>query len=511
MKTHLAYFILFFAFACSEKKPDYSINIDDVSVTGGRISGFFSAKDSIKIFKGIPFAAPPLGELRWKAPQPVIPWEGVLETKENPASLMQGAPVPFFAWSEEFLIPKEPISEDGLYLNVWTPAKDESEKLPVMVWVHGGGFSAGSGTVPLYDGEALAKKGIIVVTINYRLGIFGFLAHPELSAENPDGISGNYGILDQIAALKWVNENIAAFGGDPDNVTIAGQSAGAFSINALVVSPLAKGYFNKAIAESGAMVNRGSGLVGGLKSSEERYAQLLSDSGLTSIEKMRKIPADSLMKIQGWFFPVVDGVVIPSVKEAIISKNSSDVPLLTGWNADDNVSLGPPVSMEEFEKNAVKQYGGRAGEFLELFPAKDEVQLAESQGVISELNFGMQNYSWAKLQSLYGSQPAYLYYFTRIPPGEPNYGAFHSAEFSYAFHTLHYWNRSFEKIDYDLEEKMSTYWVNFVKTGDPNGEGMPEWPVFNPEDPLVMELGTEVKSIPLPHSAQIRFLESTIQ
>lgn len=511
MKTQLACLLIIFAFACSEKKPDQSLKIDAVSVTGGKISGYYSEEDSIKIFKGIPFAAPPLGELRWKAPQPVIPWEGILETKENPASLMQGAPVPFFAWSEEFLIPKEPISEDGLYLNVWTPAKEKDEKVPVLVWVHGGGFVSGSGTVPLYDGEALAKKGIIVVTINYRLGIFGFLAHPELSAENPDGVSGNYGILDQIAALKWVNENIAAFGGDPDNVTIAGQSAGAFSINALVVSPLAKGYFNKAIAESGAMVNRGSGLVGGLKSSEERYAEMVSESGYSSIKELRNIPADSLMQIQGYFFPVIDGVVIPSVKEAIETKNYSDVPLLTGWNADDIVRADPAKTVEEFERNAVKQYGGRAGEFLELFPAKDEVQLAESQALVSELYFGMQNYSWAKLQSQYGSNPVYLYYFTRVPPGEPNYGAFHSAEFAYALHTLKNWNRPFEQADYELEDKMSSYWVDFVKTGNPNGTGSPQWPVFNPEDPMVMEFGKEVNSIPLPNSAQIKFLESTIQ
>jgi para-nitrobenzyl esterase len=511
MKTLLACLFLVFAFACSEKKPDQSLQLEEVSVTGGKISGFFSEKDSIKIFKGIPFAAPPLGELRWKAPQPVIPWEGVLETTENPASLMQGAPVPFFAWSEEFLIPKEPISEDGLYLNVWTPAKEKDEKIPVLVWVHGGGFVSGSGTVPLYDGEALAKKGIIVVTINYRLGIFGFLAHPELSDENTEGVSGNYGILDQIAALKWVNENIAAFGGDPENVTIAGQSAGAFSINALVVSPLAKGYFNKAIAESGAMVNRGSGLVGGLKSSEKHNQKVLSDLGYTSIEGLRNLTADSLLKIQARFSPVVDGVVLPSVKEAIESGNYSDVPLLTGWNADDLVRTDPSKNPEEFEKNAIKEYGGRAGEFLELFPADDEVQLKESQNLLSELMFGMQNYSWAKLQTQKGSSSAYLYYFTRVPPGEPNYGAFHSAEFAYALHTLRNWNRPFEQADYDLEEKMSTYWVNFVKTGNPNGEGMPEWPIFNPEDPMVIELGEEVLAIPLPHSSQIRFLESTIQ
>ncbi|TFV93054.1 carboxylesterase family protein [Algoriphagus kandeliae] len=505
----LFFFAILIVLASCQKEPqEKTITVSNVSVTGGLIAGKLSDDQSIKIFKGIPFAAPPVGDLRWKAPQPVIPWEGVLDAKDNPASFTQNPPVPFFAWSEEFLIPKEPISEDGLYLNVWTPAQKTAESLPVMVWIHGGGFSAGSGTVPLYDGEALAKKGIVVVTINYRLGIFGFLAHPELSQENPDGVSGNYGILDQIAALEWVKNNIKAFGGDPSNVTIAGQSAGAFSVNALVVSPKAKGLFHKAIAESGGMVSRGSGLVSGLRSAEIRNAEILAENGITSLESLRQISADSLLKISGRFSPVVDGVVIPPVKKAIETGQYSDVPLLTGWNADDMVGLGPEESPALFRKNAQKQYGGRAGEYLELFPANDEEQLLATRQLIAELFFGLQNYTWAKLQAEYGTHPSYLYYFTRIPPGEPNYGAFHSAEFAYTLHTLKYWNRPFEEVDYQLEETMSSYWVNFIKTGNPNGEGLPEWPQFDPENPLVIELGEEVKSTAVPHWRQLKFLES---
>lgn len=497
--------------SCQKEVVDESISIGQVKVTGGLIAGKLSDDQSIKIFKGIPFAAPPVGELRWKVPQPVIPWEGVLDAKENPPSFMQNPPVPFFAWSEEFLIPKEPISEDALYLNVWTPAEKVSEALPVMVWIHGGGFNAGSGTVPLYDGEALAKKGIVVVTINYRLGIFGFLSHPELSQENPEGVSGNYGILDQIAALEWVKNNIHAFGGDPSNVTIAGQSAGAFSVNALVVSPKAKGLFHKAISESGGMVSRGNGLVSGLTSAEIRNVEILEENGITSLESLRQISADSLMKIPGRFSPVVDGVVIPPVKKAIETGQYSDVPLLTGWNADDMVGLGPEVSPALFRKNAQKQYGGRAGEYLELFPANDDEQLFATRQLIAELFFGLQNYTWAKLQEQYGTHPSYLYYFTRIPPGEPNYGAFHSAEFSYALHTLNYWNRPFEEVDYRLEETMSSYWVNFIKSGNPNGEGLPEWPQFNPENPMVIQLGEDVKSVIVPHWRQLKFLESVNQ
>ncbi|WP_288373742.1 carboxylesterase family protein [uncultured Algoriphagus sp.] len=508
MRKLLLFSLLIVLVSCQKELHEEKISINDVQVTGGLISGKYSEDQSIKIFKGIPFAAPPVGQLRWKAPQAVIPWEGVLETKENPPSFMQSPPVPFFAWSEEFLIPKDPISEDGLYLNVWTPAEKVSESLPVMVWIHGGGFSGGSGTVPLYDGEHLSKKGIVVVTINYRLGIFGFLAHPELDKENSQGISGNYGILDQIAALDWVKNNIQAFGGDPSNVTIAGQSAGAFSVNALVVSPKAKGLFQKAIAQSGGMVSQGSGLVQSADAVKMQNKKLLKDLGVNSIDELRQLSADSLLKIRSRFSPVIDGQVIPPVKESIENGNFADVPLLTGWNADDNVGMGPELSPEDFQKNAAKQYGERASEYLDLFPAKNDEQLQETRALLAELVFGFQNYAWAKMQTEYGRNPAFLYYFTRIPPGEPNYGAFHSAEFSYAFHTLQNWNRPFEEVDFRLEDMMSTYWVNFIKTGNPNGEGLPEWPKFDPENPKVIELGQDVKSVTVPYFRQLNFLES---
>ncbi|WP_077348140.1 carboxylesterase/lipase family protein [Algoriphagus sp. A40] len=494
-------------FSCGKKEAENLVSIESLRIDSGLISGKTDSSGLVKIFKGIPFAAPPLGELRWKAPQPVAAWEGVKACTENPAAPMQKPPVPFFAWSAEFLIPAEPISEDCLYLNVWTAAEKADEKRPVMVWIYGGGFNSGGNTVPLYDGEDLAKAGIVVVNLNYRVGMLGFLAHPELTAESPDQTSGNYGILDQIAALEWVKRNIAAFGGDPENVTIAGQSAGAFSVNALVVSPKAKGLFHKAIAQSGGMFNRGSGLVSGLQGAEERGKQLTDTLGI-SLGELRKIPADSLLKIQGRFGPVVDGKILPSVRQAFEEGKFSDVPLLTGWNADDRVSGNQPNTPEEFKANAKKQYGGRAGEYLQLFPAGNEVELEETLKTIGVLGFGFQNYTWARMQSEKGQDKAYVYYFTRVPPGEPNYGAFHSAEFSYAFHTLRNWNRPFEQADYALEKTMSSYWVNFVKTGNPNGEGIPEWPVFDPENPLVIELGAEVKTRALPYWEQMKFMES---
>ncbi|HSF54363.1 MAG TPA: carboxylesterase family protein [Algoriphagus sp.] len=510
--TKLSPFVLvlfaFSIFSCGKKETESLISIESLRIDSGLISGKTDSSGQVKIYKGIPFAAPPVGDLRWKAPQAVQPWEGIKACTEKPASPMQKPPVPFFAWSAEFLIPSEPISEDCLYLNVWTAAEKADEKRPVMVWVYGGGFNSGGSTVPLYDGEDLAKKGIVVVNINYRVGILGFLAHPELTAENADQTSGNYGILDQIAALEWVKRNIAAFGGDPDNVTIAGQSAGAFSVNALVVSPKAKGLFNKAIAQSGGMFNRGSGLVSGLRGAEERGKSLTDTLGVSTITEFRKISADSLIKIPGRFGPVIDGKVLPGVTQSFEEGTFSDVPLLTGWNADDMVSAGQQLSPDQFIANAKKQYGGRAGEYLQLFPAGNEVELAETQKTIGELMFGFQNYTWAKMQTEKGQKDAFVYYFTRIPPGEPNYGAFHSAEFSYALHTLRNWNRPFEQTDYDLEKTMSDYWVNFVKTGNPNGEGLPEWPLFDPENPLVIELGNEVKTRTIPHWEQMKFMES---
>lgn len=510
MKTQLPAFILFAGllfFSCGTREKSTLLSVDSVAVEGGLISGKTDTSGQVKIFKGIPFATPPLGDLRWKAPQAIKPWEGIKACTENPAAPMQNPPVPFFAWSAEFLIPKEPISEDCLYLNIWTTAEKSDEKRPVMVWIYGGGFGSGGNTVPLYDGEDLAKKGIVVVNLNYRVGILGFLAHPELSAENSDQTSGNYGILDQIAALEWVKKNIAAFGGDPNNVTIAGQSAGAFSVNALVVSPKAKGLFHKAIAQSGGMFTRNNGLVSELQGAEERGKKLTEDMGL-SISDLRAMPADSLIKIQGRFGPVFDGKVLPGVRQAFEEGKFADVPLLTGWNADDRVSGNQVISPDEFVANAKKQYGGRAGEYLQLFPASNEVELHETLKTIGILGFAFQNYTWARMQTEKGQNDAYLYYFTRVPPGEPNYGAFHSAEFSYALHTLRNWNRPFEQVDYDLEKNMSDYWVNFVKTGSPNSDGLPEWPVFDPENPLVIELGAEVKARALPYWEQMKFLES---
>ncbi len=445
----------------------------------GLVSGTLTPSGDVRIYKGIPFAAPPVGDLRWKAPQPAADWKGVLACDKFPASAMQPPPVPFFVWSKEFMAPMEPLSEDCLYLNIWTAAKQPDEKRPVIVWIHGGGFVSGAGACPIYDGEGLAKKGVVFVSINYRLGIFGFLAHPELSNESDHKASGNYAFLDQIAALQWVQDNIAAFGGDPERVTIAGQSAGAFSVNALVASPVAKGLFQRAIAESGGMFS--SGRTKSLRQAELEGIQLMQKLQATSIADLRQLPADSLLKAATVNNPVMDGYVLPEEVHAIFTKGQqNDVPTLTGWNRDEGFLFGEAKTAEQYRAEAEKEYGPLAGKFLEAFPAKDDAQAKQSQKDLSrDQIFAWQTYTWAKLQSQTGRHPAWLYRFDRVPPGRPDlaeHGAFHSAEIGYALHSLPMWDRPWEPLDHRLSDMMSNYWVNFAATGNPNGEDLPKWP-----------------------------------
>lgn len=503
----LAVIILLTGGSMPENPGKKNINISKVPTEYGFVKGKTDASGEVSVFMGVPFAAPPVGPLRWKAPQPAEKWDGIKECLIPPPSACQNKPTPFMMWSKEFMAPEEPLSEDCLYLNIWTCAKSTDEKRPVIVWIHGGAFTGGSGTVPLYNGEEMAKKGVVFVTINYRLGVFGFLAHPELSAESPDKVSGNYGILDQIAALRWVKENIKAFGGDPDNVTIDGQSAGSFSVNALMISPLAKGFFQRAIGESGGMFTGGFGIVNDLKSAEAAGSKYVQQLKVSSINELRSVSAETLQKAPGRWGIAVDNFVVMPASKTFADGKQNDVPLITGWNADDGVSMGQPPNAKKFMSNAEKNYGKKAGEFLILFPANSDEEAGKSQKLLSQLSFGWQNYFWAKAQSTTGKAKAYLYYFRRVPPGEPNYGAFHSAEFGYALKTLKFWSRPFTKTDYDLSEIMSSYWVNFAKTGDPNGLGLPEWPAFDKKSPEVIELGDEVKKVPLPYRKQLEFMD----
>jgi para-nitrobenzyl esterase len=372
---------------------------DAVKTEAGLVSGTRSSDGKIAIYKGIPFAAPPVGDLRWKAPQPVKPWTGVRKAEQFGPSPMQGTPAPFSMWSAEFLIPKEPISEDCLYLNVWSASPSSKEKKPVLVWIYGGGFNSGGSAVPIYDGEAMARKGIVFVSINYRVGPFGFFAHPALTKESPHNASGNYGLMDQIAGLQWVQKNIAAFGGDPANVTIAGQSAGSMSVNCLVASPLAKGLFTKAIAQSGASLARPNPP---LEQAEKDGLRMAQSMQATSLEELRRVPAEELLKkAQGTRGPIVDGYVLPaSIRDIFAAGKQNDITLLTGWNQDEGLLFGPIKNAADFRKQAEQQYGADAATFLKYFPATNDTEAAASQLYLSrDMIFGAQNYAWANTQA----------------------------------------------------------------------------------------------------------------
>jgi para-nitrobenzyl esterase len=480
-----------------------------VRTGNGEISGYSAG--NVAVFKGVPYAAPPVGDLRWRAPQPDRNWDGVLECKTWPASAMQAKPVPFMMWTEEFIAPPEPLSEDCLYLNVWTSARSSRKRFPVMVWIHGGGFTGGSGSCAVYDGEEMARKGIVFVTINYRLGVFGFLALSELTAESPMKVSGNYGLLDQIAALQWIRENIAQFGGDPDNVTIAGQSAGSMSVNMLIASPMAKGLFHKAIAESGGIFS--GRMMKTLGEGEKSGSAFLEKTKAANLADLRRMSSADIQKASGGigfggFGPVQDGKIIPlDLPEHFKNGLPNDVPILTGWVTGDGALFGAPSgNVEAFLKLAKERYGDKADEFLDLFPAGSPEQCKASRRKLSLISFAvLSSHELAR----FSTHKAYLYQFAHVPPdkpGFPNYGAFHTSEVPYALHTLHLWKRPWTPSDIELERVVSEYWANFARTGNPNGKGVPKWQNYNQESGCIQELDTHVVSRPGLFGKELDFL-----
>ncbi|WP_375446827.1 carboxylesterase/lipase family protein [uncultured Fibrella sp.] len=516
MKTPLRLFLFSFSILLSATALTGLVKPPEpVRVSGGLVSGTLNKDGDVQLYRGIPFAAPPVGNLRWKAPQPVKPWSGVRACDAFGASPMQGEPNPFGPWSAEFLIAREPISEDCLYLNLWTKARSAGrpqDRLPVLVWIYGGGFGSGGGNVPIYDGEATAKKGIIFVSVNYRVGPFGFFAHPELTDESGRKASGNYGLMDQLAALQWVQQNIAAFGGDPGNVTIAGQSAGSMSVNCLVASPLAKGLFKKAIAESGASIARPMST---LKQAEESGAKVMQTLGTSSLAELRtKSAAEIMQKGQGNVRgPIVDGYVIPQpMGELFRAGRQNKVTLLTGWNEDEGMSFGPPKTAADYKRQIRQQYGADAETMLVHYPGETDAQAAASQNNMSrDQTFGAQNYGWANLESQQG-QTVYVYRFTRKLPATGDYaryGAFHTGEVAYAYDNLKFIDHQLRPLtatDDELARTMSTYWVNFIKTGNPDGKGVPHWPAYSVSDKQIMVLGDKVQARTLPDAASLDFL-----
>lgn len=486
---------------------------DPVKIDTGQISG--ATVGDVHVYKGIPFAAPPVGDLRWKPPQPAVSWQGVKECTAF-------GPAPMGYYSPSFPAYSKPPSEDCLYLNVWTPAKTTGDKLPVMVWIYGGAYRFGEGSTPSYDGVNLANHGVVVVTFNYRLGPLGFLAHPLLSKESEHNSSSNYGLLDQIAALQWVHKNIAAFGGDPNSVTIFGQSAGATSVICLMVSPLSKGLFHRAISqsayESAAWTDIRENKYG-QKAQEKMGEQLAKDLGCDTaadpIACMRAKsaqevldkgkPPDDVFTASGYRYePCVDGWVLTDVPlNTFEAGKQHDVPLLIGTMADEgrlfsNVSVG---SVESYTDYVNISCGDKAQQLLAMFPAADDKEAKSSLNrVITLMTFTCPAKAYASAMSKVNAN-VYLYQFSRVAPGNKT-GAYHMRDIGYAFGNLSPLlsrltaEQYFDDADRALSEAMVNYWTNFAATGDPNKEGLTKWPVYDANTGQYMDLGdtTQVKS-----------------
>ena len=489
------------------------LNAQPVPTETGLVNGYYHENTGVTIFKGIPYAAPPTGELRWKPPQPAAAWKGVRECIAFSASPMQNKPVSFLMIGPEFVVPQEPLSEDCLYLNIWTGAKSPNEKRPVLVWIYGGGFITGGAAAPGYSGEALAAQGIIFVSFNYRLGIFGFLAHPALTAESDHHSSGNYALMDMLAALDWIKKNISAFGGDPDRITIAGQSAGSASVNCLLASPIAKGKFRAAIGESGSLVLENPILhMRSLSNAESEGVKIAERLNAKDLDALRHIPAEELQKkASGFYAPVVDGWIMPaSVSEVYQKGGQIHVPLLTGWNGDEGLIFG--ISSKENFARQARDFGKDSNLFKKYFPsATDEESIRSQIALAVDKTIGLSQYTWALEQNKDGNAKTFLYQFTRKPPAEGDqkkFGAYHTAEIGYALHNLDSIRRKWEPVDRQLEKQISAYWVQFVKTGNPNRDGLPDWGAFSNAHPTAINFGDSTIVGTLPDKAALDFLSA---
>jgi para-nitrobenzyl esterase len=507
----IAFALLTFLNSCKETRK----LLKPVHTENGFVAGIQCEGGDVIVFKGIPYAAPPVGDLRWRAPQPPLKWQGVRKAGEFCPACMQvqtGARNP---WTEEFLS-HDSLSEDCLFLNIWTPAKSGTDRLPVLVYIHGGAYTEGSGSVKVYDGEALAKKGIVVITINYRLGVLGFLAHPELSAENEDSVSGNYGLLDQIAALKWIQGNIAAFGGDPNRVTIAGQSAGAGSVNMLVVSPLARGLFHGTIAQSGSGVSRM--MMTTLADAEAAGVKFAGSKGAKSIADLRAMSYDSLIAVPEGQMPQrfsanIDGKFITeSPMTTFAAGRQTDVPALTGMNADEG-SASPTYGktpMKDYKARIQMMYQDRAKDFFVLYPVDNDEQAGQVEKEAAREQGRVSMFLYAKNRAKTAKTPMFTYYFDRaIPwPEHPEFAAFHTSEVPYVFNNLKMLDRPWEKGDSVLAGQMSDYWVNFVTNGNPNGNGLPVWPAFDSAVHQTFRLGLTIEPIPVATEEKYDFFKN---
>lgn len=485
-------FILFLAFTAAHAQ------IDTVRVEGGVLIGLSDKNSEVVAYKGIPYAAPPVGQLRWQVPHLVSDWDGVIKADEFGPACMQYPPERGSFYQKEFYPEQEPQSEDCLYLNVWTAATSTDEKRPVMLWIHGGAFSQGSGSLPTFNGQAFAQKGVVLVTINYRLGIFGLFAHPDLSGESRHEASGNYGLLDQVAALRWVQNNIEAFGGDPGNVTVFGQSSGAGNINKLMASPLTEGLFHRAILQSGSAY-----VFGGtqrLEQAEEKGEAFLKEHRLASVDQLRGWSASKLLS-EGKtyaFRPNIDGWILPDEVQLLFERGLQHrMPILAGSTADEGSTLfGPKLDAEMFRKIIRKSHGSEAEDFLSLYPHQTDQQARDSfnRAWADEMAWGA--HTLARVHGKTTGCKAYLYYFNRVPPGRGSerYGAYHSSEIAYIFNTLDAVDRPWTGRDRTLADTMLSYWVSFAADGDPNGRGLAQWPPYDSKQRKVLEFGNELST-----------------
>jgi para-nitrobenzyl esterase len=475
-----------------------------VKVAEGLVQGTF--EDGLIVYKGIPFAAPPVGDLRWKAPQPAARWEGTKQANKFAPGPIQGGN------------PPSGKSEDCLYLNVWTPAKSAGERTPVLVWIYGGGFGAGSTSDATYSGEKLAKKGVVLVSIAYRVGNLGFMAHPELSAENPNKVSGNYGLMDMIAGLKWIQKNIAAFGGDPNKVTIFGESAGGIAVSMLCASPLAKGLFHGAISQSGGSFGppRPTTFPGEnlkrLRDAEVAGAAYAKTAGISSIAELRKVEADKLPAGRGW--PIIDGYVIPDDQYKLYEgKRYNDVPILVGYNSDEGASFSPPKTPEEYITSVKNRYGKFADDLIKAYPVGTTAVPKTARDLARDAAFGWHTWIWARLHTNTGKTKAYYYYFDQHPDHPQDsprygYGSPHGQDVGFVFQHLNPNSQQATSTDQQISEAMATYWTNFAKYGHPNSKDVPEWPAFSDANPVVMHFNQTPHTGSVPSAESLKVLEA---
>ncbi len=478
-----------------------SINIlyaQEVTTKSGILKGL--VEEDIVVFKGVPFAAAPVGDLRWQAPKPPVPWDGVrMADKFSPICMQIGM------YPKELTV--EEMSEDCLYLNIWKPQKTTSEKLPVMLWLYGGSLINGSASTPLYSGENLARQDVIVITANYRLGALGFLAHPELSKEADYKSSGNYGLLDMIAALQWIQENIESFGGDPNNVTIFGQSSGAISISVLIASPLATGLFNKAIAQSGGLfepIELDKGL--SLSAREQAGERFATRAGVTSLKDLRNIAAEDIIKVPVNTSIIIDGYVLKqSPFDAYKNKEYNKVSILLGNTTDEGQEFITDLSItkETYKDELKKHFPAWLVGLTAPAPGKtDDEAIKAAVEFEGDIRFKWNMWTWAKLASIENDNKVYFYQFAKSPPfprdsDQAGWGAAHGSDLYYVFGQFEQRSWALTKNDHELSNIMVKYWTNFAKFSNPNAKELPQWPEFSVSNPEALYFDKEITSFSL--------------